>query len=32
MTNHYLSASALSWDSMFNMKKMELELIPDSDM
>ena len=27
--SHYLSAPALSWDAMLNMKKVELELIPD---
>ena len=30
--SHYLSAAALSWDAMFNMTKMELELILDSEM
>ena len=29
---HYLSASVLSWDAMFNMAKVKLELIPDPDM
>ena len=29
---HYLSASVLSWDAMFNMAKVKLELIPDHDM
>ena len=29
---HYLSAPALSWDSMLNMTKVELKLIPDPDM
>ena len=28
----YLSAPALSWDAMFNMAKVDLELIPDPDM
>ena len=27
-----MSAPALSWDTMFNMKKAELELIPDVNM
>ena len=26
------SASALSWDAMLNMTKLELELLPDPDM
>ena len=30
--NHYLSASALSWDAMLDMKKVELKLIPDPYM
>ena len=30
--SHYLSAPALSWGAMLNMKKVELELIPDLDM
>ena len=30
--SHYLSASALSWDAMLNMTKVQLELIPDPDM
>ena len=30
--SHYLSTLALSWDAMFNMKKLELELIADPDM
>ena len=30
--SHYLSAPALSWDAMFNMKKIELELISDAGM
>ena len=30
--SHYLSASALSWDAMFNMTKAELKLIPDPNM
>ena len=30
--SHYLSAPALSWDTMFNMTKVELELIPDANM
>ena len=29
---YYLSASALSWDAMLNMIKVELEFIPDPDM
>ena len=30
--SHYLSAPGLSWDAMLRMTKIELELIPDSDM
>ena len=30
--SHYLSASALSLDAMFDMPKVEVELIPDPDM
>ena len=30
--SHYLNAPALSWDAMFNMTKIELELIPYPDM
>ena len=30
--SHYLSASALSWDTMLNMTKVELKLISVSDM
>ena len=30
--SHYLSAPALSWDAMVNMRKVDLELIPDLDM
>ena len=30
--SHYLSAPGLSWDTMFNMTKVELKLIPDPDM
>ena len=30
--SHYLSAPSLSWDSMLNMTKVELELISDPDM
>ena len=29
---HYFSASALSWDSLLNMTKVELELISDPEM
>ena len=29
--SHYLSAPALSWDAMLNMKKIKLELISDPD-
>ena len=29
---HYFSAPALTWDSIFNMKKVELELIAYADM
>ena len=28
--SHYLSASALIWDAMINMKKVELEFISDA--
>ena len=31
-SSHYLSAPALSWDTMLNMTKVELELIRDHDM
>ena len=30
--SHYLSAPALSWNVMFSMTKVELELISDADM
>ena len=30
--SYYLSAPTLSWDAMLNMTKVELELIPDTDM
>ena len=30
--NHYLSAPALSWDTMINIKKVQLELISDTQM
>ena len=30
--SHYLSAPALSWDALFHMAKVELELIPDHDI
>ena len=30
--SHYLTAPTLSWDAMFNMTKVELQLIPDPDM
>ena len=30
--SHYLSAPALSWDGILNMKRVELELILDLDM
>ena len=30
--SHYLSAPSLSWHAMLKMTKIELELIPDSDM
>ena len=30
--SHYLSASALGWDAMLYMTKVELELISDPDM
>ena len=29
---HYLSATALRWDTLLNMKKVELELIPYLDL
>ena len=29
---HYLSAATLRWDTMLNMKKVELELIPYLDL
>ena len=29
---HYFSTQALSWDTMLNMTKAELKLIPDPDM
>ena len=31
-TIHYFNAPALSWDAMFNMTKVELELIAYADM
>ena len=31
-SSHYLSAPALIWDAMLNMKKVELELISDNDI
>ena len=31
-TSHYLIAPALSWDAIFNMTKVELDLISDVDM
>ena len=31
-SSHFLSAPGLSWDAMFNMTKVELELIPNPDM
>ena len=30
--SHYLSTPTLSWDAMLNMRKVELELIPNPDM
>ena len=30
--SHYLSAPALSWDVILNMKRVDLELILDLDM
>ena len=30
--NHYLSGPTLSWDAMFNMTKIKLELISDPEM
>ena len=30
--SHYLSGSALSWDAICNMAKVELELVPDPDL
>ena len=30
--SHYLSAPAISWDAMLNTIKVELGLIPDTDM
>ena len=30
--SHYLSAPALNWDAILNTTKVELELIPDSNM
>ena len=30
--SHYLSGPVLTWDTMFKMTKIELELIPDPDM
>ena len=30
--NHYLSAPGLSWDAMFEITKIELELIPDPEV
>ena len=30
--SHYLSTPVLSWDAIFNMTKVELELISDPDM
>ena len=32
ISSHYVSESGLSWDAMFKMTKIELELIPDPDM
>ena len=32
MNSHYLISSTLSWDTMLNMAKAELELISDADM
>ena len=31
-SSHYLIAPALSWDAIFNMTKVELDLISDVDM
>ena len=30
--SHYLIAPAISWDTMLNMTKIELEIILDADM
>ena len=30
--SHYLSTSVLSWDAMFSMTKVRLELISDDDI
>ena len=30
--SHYLSAPAVSWNAMFNTRKVELKLVPDPDM
>ena len=30
--SHYLSTPGLSWDAVLKIAKIELELIPDSDM
>ena len=30
--SHYSSTPAVNWDTMFNMKKVELELISDVDI
>ena len=30
--SHYLCSPVLNWDGIFNMKKTELEFIPDPDM
>ena len=32
MPSHYLSAQALNYDEMLNMKKVEPELLSDADM
>ena len=32
MSSHYLNVSALSWDEMLSVTKVELELITDPDM
>ena len=32
ISSHYVSESGLSWDAMFKMTKIELELIPDPDV